>query len=98
LGRTRCKGFTPTRLTRFSEEYQADVYRKTVPMLRQIPQLRGMSPWILCDFRSPRRLLPNVQDGWNRKGLIGENGVKKEAFSVLAGFYAELRDQGYVKK
>ncbi len=84
--------------TRFSEEYQAELYRRTIPMLQGIPELRGMNPWILCDFRSPRRLLPNVEDGWNRKGLIGENGVKKEAFSVLAQFYAEKRDQGAVLK
>ena len=48
---------------------------------------------VRCRQNSPRRLLPNVEDGWNRKGLIGENGVKKEAFSVLAGFYAEMRDR-----
>ena len=57
-------------------------------MLEKIPQLRGMTPWILCDFRSPRRHLPNIQDGWNRKGLIGENGTRKQAFSVLQEYYA----------
>jgi beta-glucuronidase len=75
--------------TRFSEEYQAEVYRQTIAMLQKIPQWRGTTPWILCDFRSPRRVLPNIQDGWNRKGLIGENGVKKQAFSVLQEFYAK---------
>ena len=57
-------------------------------MLDKIPQLRGMTPWILCDFRSPRRVLPNIQDGWNRKGLIGENGTRKQAFAVLQEYYA----------
>jgi beta-glucuronidase len=76
------------RLTRFTEEYQADLYRQTLPMLEKIPQLRGMTPWILCDFRSPRRVLPQIQDGWNRKGLIGQNGTRKQAFSVLQEFYA----------
>jgi beta-glucuronidase len=47
-----------------------------------------MSPWILCDFRSPRRPLPGIQDGWNRKGLIGSNGRRKEAFSVLQQYYS----------
>ena len=56
-------------------------------MLERIPQLRGMSPWILCDFRSPRRPLAGIQDGWNRKGLIGANGKRKEAFFVLQEFY-----------
>lgn len=63
-------------------------------MLEKIPQLRGMTPWILCDFRSPRRALPQVQDGWNRKGLIGENGTRKQAFAVLQEFYARKAAEG----
>ena len=47
-----------------------------------------MTPWILCDFRSPKRPLPHFEDGWNRKGLIGSNGERKEAFYVLQQFYA----------
>jgi len=46
-----------------------------------------MSPWILKDFRSPRRQLPGIQDGWNRKGLISETGQRKLAFDVLAKWY-----------
>jgi beta-glucuronidase len=87
FGADALQGYHATPLTRFSEEFQADLYRKTLPMLERIPQLRGMSPWILCDFRSPRRPLPAVQDGWNRKGLIGSNGRRKEAFSVLQQYY-----------
>jgi beta-glucuronidase len=74
-------------LTRFSEEYQADVYRRQLAMLKKIPSLRGLSPWILVDFRSPRRPLPGVQDGWNRKGLLSNDGTKKQAFDVLRDAY-----------
>jgi beta-glucuronidase len=74
-------------LTRFSEEYQADVYRRQLAMLKRIPNLRGLSPWILVDFRSPRRPLPGVQDGWNRKGLVSNDGTKKQAFDVLRDAY-----------
>ena len=56
-------------------------------MLKKIPSLRGLSPWILVDFRSPRRPLPGVQDGWNRKGLVGDDGTKKQAFGVLRDAY-----------
>jgi hypothetical protein len=63
----RYKAGTEAPLTRFSEEHQEDLYRKTIAMLRKIPAWRGVTPWILADFRSPRRVLPNVQDGWNRK-------------------------------
>lgn len=88
FGGDALQGMHGDRRTRFTEEFQADLYRQTLPMLEKIPQLRGMTPWILCDFRSPRRALPVVQDGWNRKGLIGSNGVRKQAFSVLQAYYA----------
>jgi len=81
-------------LTRFSEEFQEDLYDRTLKMLSKIPQFRGVSPWILYDFRSPRRMLPNVQDGWNRKGVIGENGTKKKAFFVLKNYYDEVEKKG----
>lgn len=82
------QGFHADPLTRFSEEYQADVYKRTLPMLEKIPGFSGCTPWILCDFRSPRRLL-DIQDGWNLKGVIGHNGEKKMAFDVLKKFYDE---------
>ena len=71
----------------WSEEYQAKVYLKQLEMLKSNPQVQGISPWILKDFRSMMRPLNNVQDFYNRKGLIDENGNKKQAFSVLSNFY-----------
>jgi beta-glucuronidase len=80
-------GLHGDRLSRWTEEYQEDMYIKTLEMLVNISQLGGMTPWILCDFRSPRRPLPGIQDGWNRKGIIGTGGGKKKAFFVLQSFY-----------
>ncbi|MBV9489751.1 MAG: beta-glucuronidase [Verrucomicrobia bacterium] len=74
---------------RWTEEYQANLYRHQLAMLKEIGSLRGMSPWILMDFRSPRRLLPGIQDYFNRKGLISDQGEKKEAFYVLQKAYQE---------
>ena len=71
----------------WSEEYQAKVYLKQLEMLKSNPQVQGISPWILKDFRSMMRPLNNVQDFYNRKGLIDENGNKKQSFSVLSNFY-----------
>lgn len=90
FGADALQGLHADRLTRFSEEYQEDLYRRTLAMLKRIPQWRGTTPWILVDFRSPRRPLPHIQDGWNRKGLIGENGTKKKAFYVLQDFYRDM--------
>jgi beta-glucuronidase len=59
-------------------------------MLKRIPFLRGTTPWILMDFRSPRRVLPMVQDGFNRKGLVSDRGEKKKAFFVLRDWYQQM--------
>ncbi len=74
---------------RWTEEYQANIYRHQLEMLNRIPQLRGMSPWILMDFRSPNRPLAGIQDEFNRKGLISEQGEKKQAFFVLQRAYQD---------
>ncbi len=74
---------------RWTEEYQANVFRHQLPMLNKIAQLRGMSPWVLMDFRSPNRPLAGIQDEFNRKGLISEKGEKKQAFYVLQRAYRE---------
>jgi beta-glucuronidase len=79
---------------KWTEEYQKDLYEHQIAMLRKIPSLRGMSPWILTDFRSPRRPLPGIQDFFNRKGLISNRGDKKQAFFVLQSFYQELMKAG----
>jgi beta-glucuronidase len=80
-------------LTRWSEEFQAEVYRRQVEMLGSIPFLAGTSPWLLMDFRSPHRLLPGVQDGWNRKGVVSDRGLRKKAFFVLQDWYRKIEEQ-----
>jgi len=74
---------------RWTEEYQENIYRHQFGMLNKIPQLRGMSPWVLMDFRSPNRPLTGIQDEFNRKGLISEQGQKKAAFFLLQKAYRE---------
>ena len=83
-------GYHGDALTRWSEEYQENLYVHQLAMLKRIPFLRGTAPWILKDFRSPRRTLPGIQDYFNRKGLVSEHGEKKKAFFVLQKFYREV--------
>ena len=75
---------------RWTEEYQAELYRFNLEMLSKIDGLSGLTPWILFDFRSPRRPCPGIQDGFNRKGLVSEKGEKKLAFDVMRRFYEAL--------
>ena len=71
----------------WSEEYQARLYRDNIRMFDNIPNLRGVSPWILFDFRSPFRFHPTNQDGWNRKGLISDQGMRKKAWYLMKAYY-----------
>jgi beta-glucuronidase len=73
----------------WTEEYQAEIYHHQIAMLNRIPQLRGTSPWVLMDFRSARRVNPGIQDNFNRKGLISDQGVKKQAFFILQKVYKD---------
>jgi len=80
-------GFHADSLTRWSEEYQEYLYKEGIAMFDKIDAFCGFTPWILFDFMSPLRQLPDVQDGWNRKGLISSDGRKKKAFFVLRDYY-----------
>ena len=81
----------------WSEGYQAKVYAGQLEMLSRNPQVQGISPWILKDFRAMLRPLPGIQDFYNRKGLIDENGNRKEAFKILSDFYKNQWDQQIIK-
>ena len=86
-------GFHADSDTRWGEEYQDQLYKNQFKMLEAIPGLRGMTPWVLVDFRSPRRPHPYYQDFWNRKGLISETGKKKLAFYTLKSYYDQKQQQ-----
>lgn len=73
----------------WSEEYQARVYTSQTAMIASNPAIRGITPWILKDFRSAMRPLNGIQEGFNRKGLISETGEKKQAFYILQQFYTD---------
>ena len=77
----------------WSEEYQVQVYKAQLKMISKNSQIQGMTPWILKDFRAMLRPLAGIQDFYNRKGLIDEEGNKKLAFNVLKDFYAEEWDK-----
>ncbi len=79
----------------WSEEYQEKLYRDNITMFRNIPNLAGVSPWVLFDFRSPFRFHPNHQQGWNRKGLLSDRGQRKKAWYVMHDFYRQIENNGF---
>ena len=71
----------------WTEEYQATVYEHQLKMILNNPEIQGMTPWILKDFRAMLRPLPEIQDFYNRKGLVDEEGNQKKAYKILQEFY-----------
>jgi beta-glucuronidase len=76
---------------RWTEDYQAEVYKYNFQMMDNIDFLAGISPWLLMDFRSPRRNLRHIQKDYNRKGLISENGIRKQAFYIVQDYYNQKK-------
>jgi beta-glucuronidase len=76
----------------WTEDYQAWLYEETLKIVDRTEGCVGISPWLLKDFRSPRRWHGKYQQYWNRKGLISETGVRKAAFDVLRGYYRTKAD------
>lgn len=74
---------------RWTEDFQLDFYKHNFNMLANILQIRGYAPWVLKDFRSTTRNIPVLQDGFNRKGLISEDGKRKLSFTFIQKIYAE---------
>lgn len=73
----------------WTEDFQAWLYEETLKIVDRTPGCVGLSPWLLKDFRSPRRWHGKYQRYWNRKGLISETGERKAAFTVLQAYYAK---------
>ncbi len=75
----------------FTEDKQLAVYQKQIETIKKIPYIKGMSPWILFDFRCPRRT--NIdQRFYNLKGLVTQDKKhKKIAYRCLKKFYQGLK-------
>lgn len=91
FGAAALQGYHGDKNTTWTEDNQAYLYQETLPALAKIKQFSGVTPWILTDFRSPRRMHDVYQNGYNRKGLISETGNKKKAFYTLQNFYKNLK-------
>jgi len=87
-------GYHGEKTTLWTEEFQEWFYKEQVAMLKRMPpNYVGISPWILADFRSPRRNNPTYQEGWNNKGFIDQKGNKKKSFFILKDYYNEIQQQ-----
>jgi beta-glucuronidase len=75
----------------WTEDKQKRLYEQQVETFKKCPYIAGTTPWILYDFRCPRRL-NRYQEGFNRKGLIdADRKTRKPAFYVMQKFYEEMK-------
>lgn len=93
FGGEALQGLHGDKTERWTEEYQEELYKQNTQMFDRIEGLAGISPWILVDFRSPRRQLPGIQDFFNRKGLISSSGIKKKAFFVMKDWFEKKKEE-----
>ncbi len=71
----------------WTEGYQEKIYIDQVEMFNNVPNLVGVCPWLLFDYKSLGRMHSIYQQGYNRKGLISENGEKKKAWHVMNAYF-----------
>ncbi|MCR5205209.1 MAG: glycoside hydrolase family 2 [Lachnospiraceae bacterium] len=91
FGADALQGYHGTSEDKGTEECQKYVYEKQIETLKDIDYIKGMTPWILYDFRCPRRT-SHIQKYYNRKGLLSEDKkYRKPAFYVLQEFYNGLQ-------
>ncbi|MBM6993527.1 MAG: beta-glucuronidase [Prevotella sp.] len=83
---------------RWTEEFQERLYIQNLAMLDRIDGLAGTTPWVLKDFRSPRRPQSVLQKDFNRKGLVSDQGLRKKAFYVVRNWYLQKARQYGGKK
>lgn len=93
FGADALEGHHGTITDKGTEECQAYVYECQIETLRRISYIKGMTPWILYDFRCPRRT-HYIQKYYNRKGLCSaDKSYRKPAFEVLQKFYLEIKEE-----
>lgn len=82
---------TAVKASAWSEDYVVNIYNNQIKMFKKIPFLQGVCPWVLADFRSPVRMQSTYQKGWNRKGLLSDQGEKKKSWYTMKAYYDELK-------
>jgi beta-glucuronidase len=74
----------------YSEECQESIYKRQFSTILKYDYIRGITPWILYDYASMRRMHTD-QKGYNLKGIISKDRMhKKLAYYVVQKVYSDL--------
>ena len=85
-------GYHGTETELWTEDKQKRIYEQQIETFKKCPYIAGTTPWILYDFRCPRRF-NRYQEGFNRKGLIDADRItRKPSFYVMQEFYKTVNN------
>ena len=74
----------------WTEEYQEEIYRNQLDVILASGTVAGLAPWLLYDFKTPRRLNDH-QRMYNLKGIVDRTmTVRKKAFYLVKERYGQL--------
>lgn len=75
---------------KWTEENQKRIYEKQLEILTACDWVAGITPWILYDFKTPKRI-NKYQQMYNLKGLVDKHkDYKKMAYYLVQDFYDQL--------
>lgn len=75
---------------KWTEENQKRIYKKQLDLLTSCDWIAGITPWILYDFKTPKRM-NKYQNMYNLKGLVDKyKKHKKKAYFFVKDFYKNL--------
>ena len=91
FGADSLSGYRGTITDKTTEDFQEYFYQRQTELIAEIPYIKGTCPWILYDFRCPRRT-HYLQNYYNRKGLLSaDKKHRKLAFYVMQKFYKGMK-------
>ena len=73
-----------------ADEDAASLYQHQLDLLKKIPSLAGLSPWVPMDFPSQYHLVPGIQDYFKHARLVSKPGEHNQAHYVLQKFHREI--------
>lgn len=92
FGAEATSGLHGNKNEQWTEEYQEEVYRNQFATILGSGRVAGLAPWLLYDFKTPRRLNPR-QKMYNLKGLADRSKTyRKLAFDFVRSEYRRIAD------
>ncbi|MCD6219975.1 hypothetical protein J7K43_06300, partial [Candidatus Calescamantes bacterium] len=75
----------------WSEDYHAELLKKSFEIFKKHPYVCGTFPFCFSDYRDPSKYVNRYWNGMNYKGIVTYNRKKKLAFFTLKEIYKDIR-------